>query len=60
LSGGRYGAQYGPDITFLGVAPCTLDDPATHAEADLMVVGAPFDGGTRLFHDPAGPLLEGR
>jgi agmatinase len=42
----RYGAQYGPDVTFLGVDRCTLEDPATYADADVVVVGAPFDGGT--------------
>jgi agmatinase len=42
----RYGPQFGPDITFLGVDRCTLDDPATYADADVVVVGAPFDGGT--------------
>jgi agmatinase len=42
----RYGAQYGPDITFLGVARCDLADPASYADADVVVVGAPFDGGT--------------
>jgi agmatinase len=42
----RYGAQYGPDITFLGVPPCDLDDTSTYADADVVVVGAPFDGGT--------------
>jgi agmatinase len=42
----RYGAQYGPDITFLGVPPCDLDDASTYADADVVVVGAPFDGGT--------------
>lgn len=42
----RYGAQYGPDITFLGVDRCDLGDPATYAGADVVVVGAPFDGGT--------------
>ena len=42
----RYGAQFGPDITFLGVDRCTLDEPATYADADVVVVGAPFDGGT--------------
>src|SRR4051812_43730133 len=42
----RYGAQYGPDITFLGVDACSLDDPASYADADVVVVGAPFDGGT--------------
>src|SRR6476660_416479 len=42
----RYGAQFGPDITFLGVPACDLDDEATYAGADVVVVGAPFDGGT--------------
>ncbi len=42
----RYGGQYGPDITFLGVDACDLGDPATYADADVVIVGAPFDGGT--------------
>ena len=42
----RYGAQYGPDITFLGVDRCDLDDPASYADADVVILGAPFDGGT--------------
>jgi agmatinase len=42
----RYGAMYGPDITFLGVPPCDLSDPGTFTDADVVVVGAPFDGGT--------------
>ena len=42
----RYGAQFGPDITFLGVPPCDLDDPGSYAGADVVVLGAPFDGGT--------------
>ena len=42
----RYGAQFGPDITFLGVDRCDLDDPASFAGADVVVLGAPFDGGT--------------
>src|SRR5947208_17126273 len=42
----RYGAQYGPDITFLGVERCDLEDPGTYAGADVLIVGAPFDGGT--------------
>ncbi len=41
----RYGAQFGPDITFLGVPPVDLDDSAALAAADVVVVGAPFDGG---------------
>src|SRR3712207_1190705 len=42
----RYGAQFGPDITFLGVDRCDLEDPASFAGADVVVLGAPFDGGT--------------
>ncbi|TFV86577.1 agmatinase family protein [Blastococcus sp. CT_GayMR16] len=42
----RYGAQYGPDITFLGIERCDLADPTTFAGADAVVLGAPFDGGT--------------
>ncbi|MFZ0161215.1 MAG: agmatinase [Kineosporiaceae bacterium] len=42
----RYGAQFGPDITFLGVQRCDLDEPATYAAADVVILGAPFDGGT--------------
>jgi len=42
----RYGPQFGPDITFLGVASCDLEEPATYADADVVILGAPFDGGT--------------
>jgi agmatinase len=42
----RYGAQFGPDLTFLGVDRCDLSDPASFADADVVIVGAPFDGGT--------------
>jgi len=42
----RYGGQYGPDITFLGVDKCDLDEPESFADADVVIVGAPFDGGT--------------
>jgi agmatinase len=42
----RYGAQFGPDVTFLGVDRCDLDDTAALQAADVVVVGAPFDGGT--------------
>lgn len=42
----RYGAQFGPDITFLGVPAVDLDDAEALATADVVVVGAPFDGGT--------------
>ena len=42
----RYGAMFGPDITFLGVDRCDLDDAPSLAGADVVIVGAPFDGGT--------------
>jgi len=42
----RYGAQYGPDLTFLGVEQCDLGDPDTLRGVDVVIVGAPFDGGT--------------
>ena len=42
----RYGAQFGPDITVLGVERCDLEEPATYAGADVVILGAPFDGGT--------------
>src|SRR4051794_37275462 len=42
----RYGQQFGPDFTFLGVPACDLDDPASYAEAQVVILGAPFDGGT--------------
>ena len=38
--------MYGPDFTFLGIARCDLDDPATYADADIVIVGAPIDSGT--------------
>ena len=42
----RYGAQFGPDLTFLGVDRVDLDDAAALGEADVVIIGAPFDGGT--------------
>ena len=39
----RYGAMFGPDITFLGVPACDLD---ALPDADVVILGAPFDGGT--------------
>ena len=42
----RYGPMFGPDITFLGVDRCSIDEPETYADADVVIVGAPFDGGT--------------
>jgi agmatinase len=42
----RYGGQYGPDVTFLGVERCDVDDESSFADADVVILGAPFDGGT--------------
>ncbi len=42
----RYGQQYGPDFTFLGVPMCDLDEPESYAGAQVVILGAPFDGGT--------------
>jgi agmatinase len=42
----RYGTQFGPDITFLGVDRCEWQDPASYQDADVVILGAPFDGGT--------------
>jgi agmatinase len=42
----RYGAQFGPDITFLGVDRCDWAEPTSFAGADVVILGAPFDGGT--------------
>ena len=42
----RIGNLYGPDATFLGVRAADLADLASWAGTDIMVIGAPFDGGT--------------
>jgi agmatinase len=42
----RYGTQFGPDITFLGVDRCDWADPSSYSDADVVILGAPFDGGT--------------
>jgi agmatinase len=39
-------ALYGPDLTFLGVQRCDLGSADSYADADVVIVGAPFDGGT--------------
>jgi len=38
--------MYGPDFTFLGIERCDLDIPASYADADVVIVGAPIDSGT--------------
>ena len=42
----RLGGMYGPDATFLGVPRADLADPGGWAGTDIMIIGAPFDGGT--------------
>ena len=42
----RYGPMFGPDYTFLGVPACSWQEPDTYADADVVILGAPFDGGT--------------
>ena len=42
----RMGNMYGPDATFLGVPEADLDVPESFANADAVIIGAPFDGGT--------------
>ena len=40
------GNMYGPSFTFLGIPQCDLDDHASYADADVVIVGAPIDSGT--------------
>jgi agmatinase len=42
----RLGNMYGPDVTYLGIQRANLAEPASYAGADIVIVGAPFDGGT--------------
>ena len=37
----RYGGMFGPDVTFLGVERCDLDDPPSFQGADVVIIGAP-------------------
>jgi agmatinase len=39
-------SMFGPDVTFLGIGRCDLADPASFADADVVIVGAPYDSGT--------------
>ena len=38
--------MYGPDFTFLGVPKCDAANEETYATAKVVILGAPFDGGT--------------
>ena len=42
----RLGGMFGPDATFLGVPRADLADPGSLADVEVLVIGAPFDGGT--------------
>jgi agmatinase len=42
----RYGGMYGPDVTYLGVERCDLEDATEMRDADVVVIGAPYDAGT--------------
>jgi hypothetical protein len=42
----RYGQQFGPDFTFLGVPMCDLENPQSYAGADV-VISAPRSTGVR-------------
>ena len=42
----NYGNLYGPNFTFLGIPACDLEIEKTYADADVVIVGAPVDGGT--------------
>src|SRR5215831_1266619 len=42
----RMGGMYGPDATFFGVPKADLEDTASWAGTDILIIGAPFDGGT--------------
>jgi agmatinase len=37
--------MFGPDVTFLGVERCDLDEPSTFENADVVIIGAPYDAG---------------
>ena len=42
----RHGGMYGPDVTYLGVERCDIEDATGMRDADVVVIGAPYDAGT--------------
>lgn len=46
MSMSRVGNMYGPDYTFLGVPKCDIFNASEIKGADVVIIGAPFDGGT--------------
>ena len=44
----RYGPMFGPDVTFLGVPPCTLEDGRSAVEVVLAI----YDQQSRVTREP--------
>lgn len=42
----RFGTLYGPDITFLNIEKCDIDNELEMKSLDAVIIGAPYDGGT--------------
>ena len=42
----RMGGMFGPDVTFLGIDRCDLENPEDLKGADAIIIGAPYDAGT--------------
>jgi agmatinase len=42
----NHGNLYGPSFTFLGIPACDLEIEKSYSDADVVIVGAPVDGGT--------------
>ena len=42
----NHGNLYGPSFTFLGIPACDLEEEKSYTGADVVIVGAPVDGGT--------------
>jgi len=41
----RYGGMYGPDVTYLGIERCDVEDKTGLTGADVVVIGGPYDAG---------------
>lgn len=37
---------FGPDVTFVGIKICDIDDPKALKKCDAVIIGAPYDWGT--------------
>lgn len=42
----RFGNLYGPDVTFLGIEKCNISSLKGKNKCDVVILGAPYDGGT--------------